>query len=118
MPDPKSRRTALAALGALVLVGCWSGPDQTEILVRTTPPGASCVLTRAGQPIGSVASTPAIVMVEPSSAEIDIRCIRPGFADTAATLPASGGGLDFGAVFYGPPNADFRRQADLTLLPR
>src|SRR5690349_8208882 len=57
-------------LCAAVLSGCSSSPDKTEILVGTTPPGASCLLTRLGQPIATVAPTPAIALVEPNPSEI------------------------------------------------
>jgi hypothetical protein len=109
---------ALAALCAGLLCGCWSGPDRTEILVGTTPPGASCSLSRLGQPIASVASTPAIALVDPNPGEIDISCSRPGFADAAATLPARETGLNLGAVFLGRPESDYRRRIDIALVPR
>jgi hypothetical protein len=106
--------TALAALCAALLSGCWAGPDRTEILVGTNPPGASCTLSRQGQPIASVASTPAIALVEPNPGEIAISCSRPGFADTAATLPAQETAL----VLYGRPEADYRRRVEIALMPR
>src|SRR5579863_3936298 len=102
MRHPQSSLT-LAALCAVFLSSCSSAPDRTEILVGTTPPGASCILTRLGQPIATVAPTPAIALVDPSPGEIDISCSRRGFADTAATLPAPETGLSVGAVIYGRP---------------
>ena len=107
----------LAALCAALVGGCSSRPDRTEILVGTTPPGASCTLSRQGEPIATVASTPAIALVEPEPGEIDIRCSRPGFADAAATLPARESGLDFGALF-GRSASDFQRRVDIALVPR
>ncbi len=106
------------ALCATVLSGCSSLPDKTEILVHTTPPGASCLLTRLGQPIATVAPTPAIAFVEPNPSEIDISCSRHGFADVAVTLPAQETGLSFGAVIYGRPASDFQRRVDIVLVPR
>jgi hypothetical protein len=111
------RSVILVVLCATLLSGCWSGPDRAELLVGTTPPGASCILTRLGQPIGSVASTPAIALVEPSADDIDISCSRPGFADAAVTLPAPEGGLDVGAVFF-RPETRYRRRVDIALVPR
>jgi len=107
-----------AALCAAVLCGCSSQPDRTEILVGTTPSGASCVLSRLGQPIATVAPTPAIALVEPSPGEIDISCSRQGFADAAVTLPARETGLSFGSVMYGRPTSDFQRRVDIVLVPR
>ncbi len=108
----------VAALCAALLSGCSSPPDRTEILVGTTPPGASCLLSRLGQPIATVAPTPAIALVEPNPSEIDISCSRQGFADAAVTLPAQDAGLSFGAVIYGRPASDFQRRVDIVLVPR
>ena len=118
MRHPQSSLTALAALCAALLSSCSSQPDRTEILVGTTPPGASCILTRLGQPIATVAPTPAIALVEPEPGEIDISCSRQGFADAAAMLPALETGLSLGAVIYGRPASDHQRRVDITLVPR
>jgi hypothetical protein len=118
MQHPQTSLTAFAALCAALLSGCWSGPDRTEILVGTTPPGASCTLSRLGQPIASVASTPAIALVEPNPGEIGISCSRPGFADAAVTLPAQETELTPGAALYGRPESDYRRRVDIALVPR
>jgi hypothetical protein len=118
MRHPQSSLTVLAVLCAVLLSSCSSQPDRTEILVGTTPPGASCTLTRLGQPIATVASTPAIALVDPAPGEIDISCSRQGFADTAATLPVSETGLSVGAMIYGRPASDYQRRVDITLAPR
>jgi hypothetical protein len=68
------------------LAGCRSAPERSEILVGTTPPGASCLLTRLGQPIATADPTPAIALVDPAPAEIVVQCRRHGFADAAAVL--------------------------------
>jgi hypothetical protein len=117
MRQPQSSATALAVLCAALLSGCSSQPDRTEILVGTTPPGASCTLSRLGQPIASVAPTPAIALVEPDPGEIDISCSRPGFADAAATLPARETWLSFGTI-YGRPASDYPPRVDIVLAPR
>src|SRR5579862_6503555 len=118
MRHPRSSLTALAILCAALVSSCSSEPDRTEILVGTTPPGASCILTRLGQPIATVAPTPAIALVEPSPGDIDITCRRQGFADAAATLPAPDRGLGLGAVIYGRPESDYQRRIDIVLVPR
>ena len=105
--------TAMAVLCAGLLCGCSSQPDRTEILVGTTPPGASCILFRLGQPIATVAPTPAIALVEPDPGEVEIRCSRQGFVDAAVTLPAQETG-----VFYGRPASDYQRRVDIVLAPR
>src|SRR6266849_1267128 len=108
----------VAALCAALLSGCSSPPDRTEILVGTTPPGASCILYRLGQPIATVAPTPAIALVEPSPGEIEIHCSRRGFADAAVTLPTQETGLSVGGVIYGRSAADYQRRVDIALVPR
>lgn len=113
-----SRLTALAALCAATLCGCSWQPDRTEILVGTTPRGASCVLSRLGQPIATVAPTPAIALVEPNPGEIKISCSRQGFADAAVTLPTQETGLSFGAVIYGRPASEYQRRIEIALVPR
>ena len=112
------RPLIVAALGAVLLSACDLRPDRTEILVETLPPGASCLLTRLGEPLATVAPTPAIALVEPNPSEIDISCSRQGFADAAVTLPAQDAGLSFGAVIYGRPASDFQRRVDIVLVPR
>ena len=101
-----------------LLSGCSSPPDRTEILVATAPPGAACLLTRLGQPIATVAPTPAIALVEPNPSEIEISCRRQGFADAAVTLPAQETGLSFGAIIYGRPASELQRRVDVVLVPR
>jgi hypothetical protein len=118
MRHPRSSLAALAAFCAALLCGCSSQPDRTEILVGTTPPGASCSLFRLGQSIATVAPTPAIALVEPSPGEIEIRCTRRGFADAAVTLPAHETGLSFGGIIYGRAASDYQRRVDIALVPR
>ena len=118
MQHPQLTLTAMAALCAIMLCGCSLQPDRTEILVGTTPPGASCTLTRLGRPIATVAPTPAIALVEPNPGEIDISCGRQGFADAAVTLPAQEIGLSVGGVIFGRPASDHQRRVDIALVPR
>ena len=87
MRAPAARPAIAAAAGlATLLGGCAMSPDRMELLVDTTPPGATCVLERQGQPLAALAPTPAIALVDASEAEIVVRCRRDGFAETAATL--------------------------------
>ena len=118
MRHRRSGLIALAALAAVALGGCSTRPDQTEILIGTTPPGASCTLFRQGQPVAAVASTPGIALVEPSPDEINISCSRQGYTDAAATLAARDTGPNIGAVIFGRPASDFERRIDIALSPR
>jgi hypothetical protein len=76
-----------AALCAALVAGCTSIPEPPELLVNTVPPGASCVLTRAGQPLASVGPTPGIALVDPNAGGMTVECHRQGFADAVVALP-------------------------------
>ena len=74
--------TALAAIA-----GCGTPPRGMEILVSTSPPGASCVLSRGGVPLATAEPTPAIAIVPIDAAPLLAQCRRPGFADAEAVVP-------------------------------
>jgi hypothetical protein len=120
MPPARSMPTALAFLSAGLLCGCWPGPaPENEVLVSTTPPGASCTLTRLGRPIATAEPTPAIALVMPGDGPVTIVCRRTGFADAAATLPPlSVAGPSFGGMWYGNPDYDYERRVDIALVPK
>lgn len=98
----------------VLLSGCWPGPQRPAILVSTTPPGASCTLSRLGQSIATAAPTPAIALVDPSESPITILCRRPGFADAVVTLPARKTEPGFGSLF-GSPTLDNQSRVDIAL---
>src|SRR5437868_1299799 len=76
----------LTIFAVAALAGCRWTPERSEILVGTAPPGASCLLTRLGQPVATADPTPAIALVDPAPAEIVVQCHRRGFADATAVL--------------------------------
>jgi hypothetical protein len=78
----------LTIVCVVALAGCRWAPERGEILVSTAPPGASCLLTRLGQPIATADPTPAIALVDPAPAEIVVQCRRHGFADATAVVAA------------------------------
>jgi hypothetical protein len=108
---------ALAALCAVLVSGCGVPPGNPGILVATTPPGASCTLSRIGQAIATVAPTPGIALVEPAAGEITIVCSRPGFADAGITLPARDAGPSFGTFFSDRSPYGYQPQVDIVLSP-
>ena len=110
--------TVTAVLCAGLLCGCSSQPDRTEILVGTTPPGASCILFRLGQPIATVAPTPGIALVEPAAGDITILCRRQGFEDAVLTLPVREAGPSFGTIVYGRSPYDYPPRVGIELRPR
>lgn len=110
---------AASALALLAVAGCASGqPDLADILVSTTPPGAACVLSRAGAPIAHVSSTPGIARFSRTNADITVVCRRHGFA--AATGVTHPHPIDAGVVgtLSGDSSYDYEDQLSLTLVPR
>jgi hypothetical protein len=95
---------SVVAICAAALGGCSSIIEGTsqEITINTNPAGASCVLMREGQPIGSVNPTPGIILlVKKTKYDITIACDRPGF-DQATFLNHSGAaGATFGNIILG-----------------
>jgi hypothetical protein len=65
-----------------------SGTDQ-EIVLNTSPAGASCILERQGQKIGELASSPGAVTVSKTKHDITITCDKDGY-QTATYLNDSG----------------------------
>ena len=80
------RKLIFTVLGLTTVAGCGMPPKGTEILVDTAPPGASCVLSRGGQPIATAEPTPAIAIVPIDTAPVLAQCRRPGFADAEAVV--------------------------------
>lgn len=105
------------AVFAALLAGCAMAPDRLEILVDTHPPGASCTISRQGQPIAAVAPTPAIALLDPSDAEITVLCRRNGFADAAARLDPRPPSQIIGPPFAAAPGP-YEQRVDIALIPR
>ena len=105
---------AAAALCAALLFGCSSQPEKPGILVVTTPPGASCVLSRLGQTIATADPTPAIALADPTADDVTILCRRHGFADEAVTLAARRTEPGFGLMLGRWP-FDYEHRVDITL---
>ena len=97
-------RWCFPVLCSALLASCYSQPDQAEILVDTLPPGAACVLSRAGQPLVTLAPTPSIALVDPGAAPLAVSCRRAGFADANVALPAY-------------PASTYQRRVNIALVP-
>jgi hypothetical protein len=113
-------RTKIAIPLAALLSGCYWEPSTSEIMVETSPPGASCVISQLGAPLGIAEPTPAITVVDLANAEIGVTCRRPGFADTAVTLPGPVQGLASTLPAYVPnrrPEIDYKTRVAITLTP-
>jgi hypothetical protein len=85
-----TRYLSLACL-PLLLSACSTiieGHSQ-EIMVNTSPPGASCVLTRHDETLGTISPTPGAMYLEKTKYDITITCKKAGY-DTATYLNHSG----------------------------
>ena len=111
-------RTRIALLLAGLLPGCYWEPPTGEIMVNTTPPGASCVISQLGTPLGIAEPTPAIAIATLGETQIDVVCRRSGFAEAAVTLPAPASAATFpGYNPYRRPEIDYNTRVDITMTP-
>jgi hypothetical protein len=73
---------AAAVAVTIMLAGCASivgGGSSQDIQVSTFPAGASCVFTRHGEKLGTIASTPGTLNVKRRKYDIEITCDKPGY---------------------------------------
>ena len=120
MRDPQPRLAVLASLCAALLSGCatqW-GPQRAEIMINTAPPGASCLLSRAGQPIATAEPTPAIALVDPSADAVTVACRRSGFHDAVASVMPQPPRTNLSVLFFAPAEIDYGNRVDIALVPR
>jgi hypothetical protein len=110
-------RTTIALLLASLLPGCYSKPPTGEIMVDTTPPGASCVISQLGTPLGIAEPTPAIAVVTLADAEIGVVCRRPGFAEAAVMLPPPPEAEIRSFFPNNRPDVDYNTRVDITMIP-
>jgi hypothetical protein len=111
-------RTTIAVLLAGLLPGCYWEPPTGEIMVNTTPPGASCVISQLGKPLGIAEPTPAIAIATLVGAEIDVTCRRPGFAEAAVTIPPPLPAVSLPGVYRNRrPEIDYNTRIDITMIP-
>ena len=110
-------RTRIALLLAALLPGCYWEPTTGAIMVDTSPPGASCVISQLGRPLGIAEPTPAIAVVALAGEEIGVACRRPGFAEAAVTIPPPPAAAMPGFVPNRRPEIDYNTRIDITMIP-
>ncbi|MEJ1970113.1 MAG: hypothetical protein WDN03_15995 [Rhizomicrobium sp.] len=84
------------------LAGCATFVEgSTQYIAISTPPVdyAACVLSRPGMSLQ--VTTPGAVRVEKSEDDLTLRCSRPGYRDTVATIPSDIDGWTFGNIVTG-----------------
>jgi hypothetical protein len=67
-----------------LLSGCASvieGQSQ-DVVVNTTPPGATCTFVRNNASLGTITSTPGTMRVEKTKDDISIKCDKAGYQQT------------------------------------
>jgi len=71
-----------------LLSGCASvieGRSQ-EVVVKTEPAGASCVLVRKDMPLGTIVPTPGTIYLEKTKDNISVTCSKEGYLASNMTL--------------------------------
>jgi hypothetical protein len=102
----RSGLLAVAAAGLLSACSLWASPPKyAEILVTTAPPGASCVLSRGGQPIATAEPTPAIALVDPAVTGVAVTCRRQAYEEVTVPLPP-------------PVGSVYQQRIDIAMAPR
>jgi hypothetical protein len=98
----KYQLAALAAAAAL-LAGCGTITQGTsqDITITSTPPGAHCDLTRKGEHIATLDSTPGVVKVDKTKSDILLTCRLAGYQDASANLESGYGAGTFGNIILG-----------------
>lgn len=93
----------LAALA--LLSGCATileGSTQ-DLALETNPAGATCVVNREGNYLGTVVSTPGHFKIGRSKRDLTIVCTRPGFATVTVSQPSDYAGTTWGNLMLGYP---------------
>ena len=96
-------RIVFACAALSVLAGCASIIDGSsqDIEINTTPQGASCTLTRAGETLGSVAETPGTIKVEKTKDDITVTCKKNGYAASVYVDKSGSDGTTLGNIILG-----------------
>ncbi len=93
----------LLACATMLVSGCATivkGSTQ-DLNINTDPAGASCDLSRGGNVIASINPTPGSVQIKKDKNDIEVKCKKAGFIETAGQIPASFEGWTVGNVLFG-----------------
>ena len=94
--------TASAVL-ALGLGGCATIVEGTSqnVSISTQPPGAACTVSRQGQQIAAVISTPGNVKVDKSKNDLVVTCTKEGYQPSTGVYSSTFNGTTFGNIILG-----------------
>ena len=84
-------RLSAGVLAMLVLSGCATIITGTSqgITLESDPSGAACSITRDGQKLASVNSTPTQVMLSKGWSDLSVDCTREGSAPSKTAIPST-----------------------------
>jgi hypothetical protein len=94
-------------IASALLASCVSGcstivEGKSQLLsINTSPPGATCVLTRHGETLGSVTPTPGNINIEKTKYDITVTCDMEGYEQTTLINKSGAAGATFGNIVLG-----------------
>ncbi|MXP65155.1 PEGA domain-containing protein [Roseomonas sp. M0104] len=86
-----------------VLSACATMIEGTtgNVTVSTTPAGATCVIDREGQRIGTVAMTPGSLSISKSRHDLTVACSKEGYDSSSISIAGGFTGTTFGNILAG-----------------
>ena len=96
-------RTAGFAIAVFSLSACATLFDGTKqrITISSTPLGAECVVVRAGDILAPVGHTPFAITVAKTKDDIQVDCMKDGYALASDTLPSGMAAAALGDALVG-----------------
>lgn len=96
-------RTACGAIALLSLSACATVFDGTtqRITISSSPLGAECVVVRAGDMLAPVGRTPFVITVAKTKNDIQVDCMKDGYAQASDTLTSDIAAATFGDALVG-----------------
>ena len=93
----------LAVIAVIFLSGCSSIIEGTsqEIVVNTTPEGASCSLMREGVSIGKIDPTPGAATIKKTKHDMTIICTKKGYEEASYFNKSDVAGATVGNIILG-----------------
>jgi hypothetical protein len=97
------KTVSAVALTASCLAGCGTITQGTSqnITITSTPPGGHCDLTRKGEHVATLDTTPGTVKVDKTKNDILLTCKLTGYQDASANLESGYGAGTFGNIILG-----------------
>jgi hypothetical protein len=96
-------RLPTIGLLALSLSGCATIIEGTgqSVAITTTPPGAACTISRQGETLGQVVSTPGSIRIDKSKNDLTVACAKPGYQTATLSQSPTFNATTFGNIVAG-----------------